>query len=481
MTERRYSQIEREALGCVWAVERLHNYLFGIKFTLLTHNKPLPSMFDPYSSKVLPPRIQRLAWRLHQYSFRIQHIAGNANTADSLSRLPSKQNDCSDTGFVCENYVRFVYMSNMLDLQAVTLSDMTCETSKDVTLSKLLAQIQTGKWSRDADLEPYSRIKDELSIFEGVILRGNRIVVPQSLRKQILSLAHEMHQGIVKTKQFLRTRFFWPGMDDATEKMIKNCQACVVNQPLNKYTPLQPTPLPRGPWVKGAVDLVGPVDGKFILIYIDYYSSYPEAYILKEITSREVIKALTDIFARFGFPEELVSDNGKQFISEEFEAFLKSCGIRHIRVSPYYARSNGKLEGFHRYLKTNFRAVISEGKSWQKELPKILMTYRASPHQICGKSPGMLLFNHEIRTKVPHIESNSNTAASALDLDHRSKCSLYQAKLKDYHDTKQHASPHNFSVGDVVFCANMKPNKLDSKFSLAKHVIIETKRGTRSV
>ena len=139
--------------------------------------------------------------------------------------------------------------------------------------------------------------------------------------------------------------------------MIRNCQACVVNQSLNKYTPLQPTPLPRGPWVKGAVDLVGPVNGKFILTYIDYYSSYPEAYMLKEIPSREVIKALTDIFARFGFPEELVSDNGKQFISDEFAAFLKSCGIRQIRVSPYYARSNGKLERFRRYLKKNFPAV----------------------------------------------------------------------------------------------------------------------------
>lgn len=73
-TERRYSQIEREVLGCVWAVERLHNYLFGIKFTLLTDNKPLSTMLDPHSSKVLPPRIQRLAWRLHQYSFHIQHI-----------------------------------------------------------------------------------------------------------------------------------------------------------------------------------------------------------------------------------------------------------------------------------------------------------------------------------------------------------------------------------------------------------------------
>ena len=83
----------------------------------------------------------------------------------------------------------------------------------------------------------------------------------------------------------------------------------------------------------------------------------------------------------------------------------------------------------------------------------------------------LLLFNHEICKKVPHIESNSNTAASALDREHRSKCSLYQARLKDYHYTKQHAAPQNFKSGDIVYCTNTKPNKLDSKFSLAKHVI----------
>ena len=162
--ERRYPEIEREASRCVCAAERLHNYLFGIEFTLLT-DKPLSPMFDPYSSKVLPPPIRRLIWRLHQYSFRIKHIAGNTNTADSLWRLPSKQNDCSDAGFVFENYVRFVYMSNMSDLQAVTRSHMRSETGEDVTLSKLLAEIQNGKWSSDTDLEPYSRIKEELSIF----------------------------------------------------------------------------------------------------------------------------------------------------------------------------------------------------------------------------------------------------------------------------------------------------------------------------
>ena len=88
-------------------------------------------------------------------------------------------------------------------------------------------------------------------------------------------------------------------MDQAVEDTIKSCSACVLNQPLNKYTPLQTTPLPHGPWVKGAVDLIGPMDDEYILTYIDYCSSYPEARVLKEITSCDVIKALADIFLRF--------------------------------------------------------------------------------------------------------------------------------------------------------------------------------------
>lgn len=169
-TERKYSQIEREALVCVWAVERLHDYLFGLEFTLLTDNKPLSTMLNPHSSKSLPPRIQRLAWRLHQYTFRIQHIAGNANTADSFSRLPSKQDDFSDSGFVCEAYIGFVFTSNVSDLQAVTLADIRSETSKDITLSQVLVQVQSGKWSLTGDLKPYGAVKDELSNYEGIVL-----------------------------------------------------------------------------------------------------------------------------------------------------------------------------------------------------------------------------------------------------------------------------------------------------------------------
>lgn len=134
----------------------------------------------------------------------------------------------------------------------------------------------------------------------------------------------------------------------------------------------------------------------------------------------------------------------------------------------YYARSNGKLERFHRYLKKNLRAAIADGKPWQKELPKILVLYRASPHLVSGKSPAILLFNRQLRMKVPHIESLVNTA---LDRERREKCDSYQTRLKAYHDAKQQMAPDDFNIGDIVYCANMKPNKLDSKFSPAKHVI----------
>ena len=144
-------------------------------------------MFDLQSSKVLPPRIQHLAWRLHQYNFHIQHVSGKDNTADSLSRLPSKCENYTDSGTVCENYVRFVYDTNMLDLQAVTLAEMSRETRRDDTLSKLIEHIQDGKWSRDEKLKPFKAVEDEFSVYEGVILRGKRIVVPSSLQKKILA------------------------------------------------------------------------------------------------------------------------------------------------------------------------------------------------------------------------------------------------------------------------------------------------------
>ena len=183
-------------------------------------------------------------------------------------------------------------------------------------------------------------------------------------------------------------------MDKAIEFTIKGCLACAASRPLNNNTPLQPVQLLNGPWLKGAVDIVGPIDNKYLVTYIHYYSSFPEAAVTCDVSSRGIVKILMSIFARHSYSDEIVSDNGPQFVSQEFKSFLSSKGIKHVRSSPYFPR---------RYLKKNFQAVTVEGRSWEEELPKISMSYRSIPHPMTGKTPASLLFCWKICTE-PSID-----------------------------------------------------------------------------
>lgn len=117
----------------------------------------------------------------------------------------------------------------------------------------------------------------------------------------------------------------------------------MLNQLLQEDQPLQPLELPPRPWTKLGIDLVGPIQNNYILTLTDYYTSYPEAIVINDISSATVFNQLTKIFARFGYPLEFVTDNGKQFVGQLFETFPTTYGIKHIRASPYYPRSNGKI------------------------------------------------------------------------------------------------------------------------------------------
>ena len=173
--ERRYSQIEREALAIVWAVERFHDYLYGISFTIVTDNKPLMSMLCPDSKKMSPPRIQRLFWRLLQYEYSFKYVDGKHNIADSMSRLPCKYDINTLVSDVCDEYVRFILHQGISELKAVTLEDIRRETASDEFLSKLSACVKSGKWSDFRKHKTVYNMQSELSLYEGVILREDRI------------------------------------------------------------------------------------------------------------------------------------------------------------------------------------------------------------------------------------------------------------------------------------------------------------------
>ena len=402
--ERRYSQTEREALAIVWACERFHTYLYGIKFHLVTDHKPLECL---YSRKSRPPaRIERWVLRMQIFDYTIEYKPGSENIADSLSRLScchSKEEE--KTRNVAEEYVRFI--AQTATPTAMTTREVEEHSHRDAELSEVRRCIHEGVWN-NKECVKYIPVKEELCVIGKVVLRGTRIVIPQSLRQQVLAIAHEGHVGIVATKLRLRTKVWWPGIDKEAEQYVRSCHGCQLVGQATPPEPLMPTELPLGKWQDLSLDLLGPMPtGEYLLVVIDYYSRYYEVEILMSVTASQIISRLEKIFAVHGLPVTITSDNGPQFRAEEFEQYLVDNGILHRKVTPQWAQTNGEVERQNRSLLKNMRIAQAEGKNWRKELVRYLATYRTTPHTVTGVCPAELLFGRKIRTKMPELRETT--------------------------------------------------------------------------
>ena len=271
--ERRYSQTEKEALALVWACERYHAYIYGMRFDLVTDHKPLEVIYGPRSKP--SARIERWVIRLQPYDFRVVYAPGQSNVADPLSRLLS-QSKVTTHQHGAEEYVRFAAIS--ATPAALTTRKVEEASAVDEELKALREAIKTGRFEK---CKAYAPAAGELCVIGQLVLRGTRIVLPSKLRPQAISLAHEGHLGIVGTKQNLRRKVWWPGIDKAAEKFCKSCYGCQLVARPNPPEPLTSTKLPEGPWQDLAVDLLGPLpSGHSILVVVDYYSRYYEYAIM---------------------------------------------------------------------------------------------------------------------------------------------------------------------------------------------------------
>ena len=269
--ERRYSQTEREALAVVWACGRFHTYLYGIKFHLVTDHKPLECLYSK-KSRPPPPRIECWVLRMQAFDYTIEYKPGSDNIADSLSRLSCcHSQEGEKMRNVAEEYVRFI-------AQTATPNATTTREEEhsygDAELCEVRWCIREGVWS-NKECVIYFPVKEELCVIGKVVLRGTRIVIPQSLRQQVLAIAHEGHVGIVATKLTLRTKVWWPGIDKDAEQYVRSCHGCQLVRQATPPEPLMPTELPLGKWQDLSLDLLAPMPtGEYLLVVIDYYSRY---------------------------------------------------------------------------------------------------------------------------------------------------------------------------------------------------------------
>ncbi len=175
---------------------------------------------------------------------------------------------------------------------------------------------------------------------------GGIVIVPQKLRSRLVDELHRDHPGVVRMKAVAHSYFRWPGLDRKLEERARSCVSCRAVKSNPAPAPLHPWLWPAKPWQRVHMDFAGPFIGKTFLIAIDAHLKWAEVIETQTTTAGRTITELRRLFASYGLPEQIVSDNGPQFVSEEFALFLHMNGVKHIRSSLYHPSSNGVAERF---------------------------------------------------------------------------------------------------------------------------------------
>ena len=217
-------------------------------------------------------------------------------------------------------------MAQDLPVSAARVDDIRKHTEEDHELQELIKVILTGwpeyKSQVPHSAVPYYNVRNELTVQNGVIFRGERVVTPKSLRRDMLQRIHASHLGIDGCQRHARECLYWPRMSSEVKDYVQQCDVFRSAHSMQQKEPLQPHDVPSRPWAKVAVDLFH-LNGQQYLLIVDYLSGFWEVEPLQSTLSSDVIKNMKMRFARYGIPDEVVSDNGPQFAAQEFQRFSK--------------------------------------------------------------------------------------------------------------------------------------------------------------
>ena len=370
-------------------------------------------------------------------------------------------------------------------MEGITAEQFRLEQEKDLSLAGLRRKIDSGdeKVSRNGDKTKFI-MKNKL-MYRRFSTREPeettlQLIVPEKLRRHVLSLAHESilggHLGAKKTTERISAHFYWPGVFADTRRYCRSCDGCQRSLPRGKVSkvPLGSTPLIDEPFRRIAVDIVGPIapitsrGNRYILTVVDYATRYPEAIALRNIDTPTVAEALLSIFSRVGFPREMLTDRGPQFTSDLMKEVSRLVSIHHFTTTPYHPACNGLVERFNGTLKAMLKKMCEERPNdWDRYLDSLLFAYRETPQDSTGFAPFELLYGRDIRgplmilselwTNEEAVPEIKTAYQYLIDLRERMEktCEMARNELLKSHDRyrknyNRKAKSRTFKVGDEV-------------------------------
>lgn len=437
--QKNYPQIEKEATAIRYGCKKFHEYVYGKKLTIETDHKPLEIIFKK-PLHTAPARLQRILFDVTQYDPVIEYKKGSQlYVADSLSR-DCKQNIENNAEPEMEIEVHIV-MAMSKKMQNIFISG----TKDDGELSQLQQMIQEG-WPNEIRHVPYQlrqfwTFREELSTYNGLVFKGNNVMVPKSQVNETLRQIHHGHCGIQSSIRRARSALYWIGMSKDITDYINKCSICQMNRRSETKEPMIIKTVPTLPWEIVASDIFKFGKDEYVLI-CDSYSGFFDFEVLRNLTSAEVIRHMKKWFALHGSPKTLETDNGTQYSSAEFRQFASKWGFEHQTSSPTYAKSNGLAERYVQIAKN----MLKKCKMDDSDIQLALLNQRNIPRSDKIPSSNSRLMSRVTRSPLPIAEKHLQPKVSQCVHNNLTEA---RDRQKLYADRQSKVAP-NINVGDTI-------------------------------
>ena len=464
-TESRYAPVEGEALAVAYGLHQTRYYTLGCtKLIVATDHKPLVQILNDKSlTDISNRRLLNLKEKTMPYRFEIMHITGAKNKGpDAVSRYPVEHADdgeekpSDDEGLQAASQDTLYIASNIITWEMVKE-----ETAKDLSLQKVKALI-VGEPIDTEDMpllvKQYKRYLDQMTIIDGVVMIGQRIVIPTTLQPEILKALHAAHQGITMMCQRAADTVFWPGITVDITRTRENCEACHRIAKSNAKLPPEDITLPEYPFQNICADYFQYQSNNYLIV-VDRYSNWPMVFQEKG-KAEGLVSRLRDMFETFGAPEELTTDGGPQFTAAVTQTFLESWRVKHRLCSVGNPHANSRAEIAVKTVKRMLmQNTLPSGSLNCDAFKRAMLIYRNSIDPETGTSPSRIVFGRPTRDPIPApLGKYCPHKAWEITAEQREKAlaKRHAREREKWNKSSKELKP--LDIGDNVYLQNLSGN-----------------------